>query len=125
MFVCGRWLGARERVDALLDPLKKLQPEVVLQLANLARHRALRQVQLFSRPRDAGVPGSRLKGQQVGNRRQKGLAEHGGAALGLMLIGNELAARRVHRFGALALSIRAQATPEFVPHFAVLHSDRV
>ena len=52
-------------------------------------------------------------------------AEHGGAALRLMMRGNELAALRAHRFGAPALSNWAPATPEFVPHFAVLHSDRV
>ena len=90
---------------ALAHAVKEGGAQLLLQLANLARHRALRQVQLFSRPRDAGVPGSRLKGQQVGNRRQKGLAEHGGAALGLMMRGNELAALRAHRFGALALAI--------------------
>ena len=66
---------------ALAHAVEHGHAELCLQLANLARYRALRQVQFFGRARDAGVAGGGFKGQQVGDGRKKAFAQHSDALL--------------------------------------------
>ncbi|MNU03033.1 hypothetical protein D3C72_2469200 [compost metagenome] len=60
---------------------------LLFQLADLARHGTLGEVQLFGRARHALVTGGGLKGQQVGGRGQEGSAQQGhtGSCVGGMI----------------------------------------
>jgi hypothetical protein len=62
--------------DALAHAMEQRDAQLLLELADLPRHRALREVQLVRRARDAVVPRGRLEGEQVGDRREEGFFEH-------------------------------------------------
>ena len=69
----------RQALQNIVDVLKEGGAKLVFQLAELARHGALCEVQLFGCARDAAGAGCGLKGEQVGQWGQKGAAQNGHA----------------------------------------------